>query len=153
MPGEWKFVSNNSTNGAIFYNSKLDQTYEVITPFSLGAIIGVFEATGIDKPFTRVSIKSFRIERIQQVDAVAAINEGFGVYKDELAKLFDDDPSISGELYLFKENWIAIHGHGSIAKNEWIWVFEFELIKSVTAKVSAAGLSEEQIKSLLELSV
>lgn len=153
LPDEWKIDSYDRLNGAYFLSNFLDEPVLVHFPYKPGSIINVYDSLYPSNVQFKIKIVSCYIQRLNKVNQTDAEKEGYGAYKEKIDKLFKKDPSLNAEYYLFIENWINEHG-GSLARNEWLWVFEFEIqetVKSIAIKSTAisAGLSQETIDALL----
>lgn len=150
-PDEWRLEGCDKEKGAKFFNSFLKESIFVKQPYRFHSNIKVYDDANSSNIHSNITITSFCIQRIQDVDQSDAIREGYGLFKEKLEKMFSEDPSLDGELCLFREDWIKKHGVQSLAKNEWLWVFEFK--KYILTSIDKLILTDEQIEELGNLKV
>ena len=154
LPNEWKLDTYNIEKGAFFSSNILEEPVLVHFPYKLGSIINVYNSTYPSIVDSKIKIISYYIQRLNEVNQTDSEREGFGAYKVKIDELLKKDSSLDAEYCLFIENWINQYG-GSLSRNEWLWVFEFEIEeiskKPIRSKASSAGLTEDQIKILLEI--
>jgi hypothetical protein len=93
----------------------------------------------------RLEITSIRVERLHDITEEDAIKEGVMFYDDPTkvrrykdylsnAKGYGDSqhdyPSLPTAKKSFESLWESINGKGSHAKNQWVWVIEFKVVKN-----------------------
>jgi hypothetical protein len=150
-PDEWKLEGYDREKGAKFISPFLRESITIENPYKFQSNIKVYDEANSSSVRSNIAITSFGIQRIKEVNQTDAIKEGYGLFKEKLEELFLEDPSLDGELCLFREDWIKKHGVQSFAKNEWLWVFEFkkyEQSDNYSNQISKLKLSDELIKEL-----
>lgn len=151
-PDDWKIENYVPERGAILHNIDMDENVLAQFPYKLGSKVTIYNTLHPEKPYRRVKIKSGWLERINQVDEMSAQREGFGAYKERIEDILIDDPSADAALCIFRENWTKVHGRIVLARNEWLWAFEFEepVIKGIA---KSSDLTDDAMRALLDVDI
>jgi hypothetical protein len=156
-PDEWILKKYDVKQGALLFSNFLGESILVKYPYELRSIIKVFDVTNSLRIHSEIMITSFRLQRMREVDQTDAMREGYSAYSERIEELFLKDPSLDAELCLFQEDWVEKYGNSAFARNEWIWVFQFEIYQDIHERnksvATSMGLTDAQLIALVNANI
>jgi len=134
-PGDVLWVRETFSNGCVengkhtgFRYKADDENHNVIWKPSL------FMTKNACRIFLK--IKDVRVERLQNIDKLSAINEGVEIihYAETSIPIYrkynlEEKLGTTNPILSFYSLWEKINGEDSVDQNPWVWVIEFERIE------------------------
>lgn len=144
IPNEVEYSSyNKDKKSVVFYSQKLNQNFEINSPYLVEGNIDIINKDTNEKLKARINY--FFLQRLADISNMNAEDEGY----EESNKSFDIDSTV--EISDLLKAYLAKKYHISLIENPWLWVINFEIISEDMSKTSV-NITEEKIKSLVELS-
>jgi len=127
-PNDWEFIGYNSTVGLNLHNRYSDEFLNITFPYELGSIIDVFEDENSITRF-KIKITSAFFTRIQNLNENDADNLGYGIFEDDIEKIYEQDPAEDALLLLMRNDCLNKFGYRCLIENYWVLIFYFDLIE------------------------
>lgn len=143
IPNEVEYSSyNKDKKSVVFYSQKLNQNFEINSPYLVEGNIDIINKDTNEKLKARINY--FFLQRLADISNMNAEDEGY----EESNESFDIDSTVEISDLLKAD--LAKKYHISLIENPWLWVINFEIISEDMSK-TCVNITEEKIKSPAEL--